>query len=324
MAAGSPGNPNYPYAGAHFALELGKEQDAGLFKSIEGGGVKTDVMTYQQGGNYDRWRQLGKVKFEDIKVQVGMSMTDIFYKWIDDFFAGTANRKDGAIVAADFFYNVRARREFKAAMIKELAFPKFEGKDNSPAYMTVTIAIEDMVFSAGDNKKMDQANIQAQKSWTSNNFHFTIDSFEATTDECVKVDGFTVKQNIIEYHSGGRRGPTLTPSAIDFPNLTFYIPEPHAKPLLDHYTKTGIRDAGSIAAAPKDYLNGSLVTFDNAKTEQFTLHFYNALILSAAPDKAESSTEDTKLIKFDLFVERMDFKNLRNTANGTPAASAKS
>src|ERR1700759_2772976 len=112
MAAGPPGNPNNPYAGAHFALELGKSSDAGLFKSIEGGGVKTDVMTYQQGGIYDRWRQLGKVKFEDIKVQVGMSMSDAFYTWIDDFFAGKPTRKAGAIVAADFFYNVRARREF--------------------------------------------------------------------------------------------------------------------------------------------------------------------------------------------------------------------
>lgn len=322
MAAGSPGNPNFPYAGAHFALELDKAQDAGLFKSIEGGGVKTDVMTYQQGGIYDRWRQLGKVKFEDIKVQVGMSMSDPFYTWIDDFFAGAANRKDGAIVAADFFYNVRARREFKAAMIKELAFPKFEGKDNSPAYMTVTIAIEDMVFTAGDNTKLDPANIQAQKSWTSNNFHFIIDGHTPTSDECVKVDGFTVKQTIVEYHSGGRRGPTLTPSAIDFPNLTFYIPEPHAGPLLDMYTKFGIRDAGSSATKPNEMLTGSLVTFDNSKTEQFTLHFYGGQILSAAPEKAESSTEDTKLVKFEMSVEKMDFKNLRNTANGSPPTVA--
>src|SRR5215475_13637624 len=131
-----------PYAAAHFALELDNNTDGGLFRSIEGGGVKSDVMTYQQGGIYDRWRQVGKVKFEDIKLQVGMSMSQLFYTWVADFVAGKATRKDGAIVAADFSYKARARREFKAAMIKELAFPKLEAKDTtSPAYMNVTIAV---------------------------------------------------------------------------------------------------------------------------------------------------------------------------------------
>ena len=70
------------YAAAHFALELDTKKDVGLFRSIEGGGVKTDVMTYQNGSNYDRWRQLGKPKFEDIKIQTGMSMSRPFLMWL--------------------------------------------------------------------------------------------------------------------------------------------------------------------------------------------------------------------------------------------------
>ena len=98
------------YAAAHFALELDGKQDVGLFRSIEGGGVKADVMTYQNGTNYDRWRQLGKQKYEDIKLQVGMSMSKPFYDWIEKFFDGKAERKSGAVVAADFYYKERARR----------------------------------------------------------------------------------------------------------------------------------------------------------------------------------------------------------------------
>ena len=69
--------PNSPrsYAAAHFALELDNKADVGLCKSIEGGSIKTEVMTFQGGGNYDRWRQLGKPKFEDVKLQVGMAMS---------------------------------------------------------------------------------------------------------------------------------------------------------------------------------------------------------------------------------------------------------
>jgi hypothetical protein len=69
---------NRAYAAAHFALELDGKDSVGLFRSIEGGGVRADVMTYQNGGTYDRWRQLGKPKFEDIKLQVGMSMSQPF------------------------------------------------------------------------------------------------------------------------------------------------------------------------------------------------------------------------------------------------------
>src|SRR5664279_1047379 len=103
-------NPNRSYAAAHFALELDGKDAVGLFRSIEGGGVRADVMTYQMGPNYDRWRQLGKPKFEDIKLQVGMAMSGPFYTWIAQFFAGQPDRKNGAIIAADFFYKERAPR----------------------------------------------------------------------------------------------------------------------------------------------------------------------------------------------------------------------
>ncbi|MEO8555009.1 MAG: phage tail protein, partial [Kofleriaceae bacterium] len=133
-------DPNRSYAAAHFALELDGKDTVGLFRSIEGGGVRADVMTYQNGANYDRWRQLGKPKFEDIKLQVGMAMSQPFYDWIAKFFDGKADRKTGAIVAADFYYKERARRDFTEAMIKELTFPKLDATDKNPAYMTVALA----------------------------------------------------------------------------------------------------------------------------------------------------------------------------------------
>jgi hypothetical protein len=74
------------YAAAHFALELDGKDEVGLFKSVEGGSIKTDVMTYQNGTSFDRWRQLGKPKFEDLKLQVGLSMCTPFYSWLAQFF----------------------------------------------------------------------------------------------------------------------------------------------------------------------------------------------------------------------------------------------
>src|SRR5215208_6468132 len=122
------GDENRAYAAAHFGIELDDtSKQVALFRSVEGGGVKADVMTYHHAINkesgFGRYRQLGRPKFDDLKLQVGMSMSQPFYEWLRDFFEGKPTRKNGAIVAADFYYKERARRNFTNAMIKELTFP---------------------------------------------------------------------------------------------------------------------------------------------------------------------------------------------------------
>src|SRR5690348_10960167 len=93
----SPAKRNDAFAAAHFALELDTIKEVGLFRSVEGGSVKADVMTYQNGPNYDRYRQLGRPKYDDVKLQVGMAMSRPFYSWIESFFTGKPERHNGAI-----------------------------------------------------------------------------------------------------------------------------------------------------------------------------------------------------------------------------------
>lgn len=296
------------YAAAHFALELDDKKDVGLFRSIEGGGVKADVMTYQNGANYERWRQIGKQKYEDIKLQVGMSMSEPFYAWIEKFFTGVPDRKNGAIVAADFYYKERARRTFKEALIKELTFPKLQADDKNAAYMNISLAVEDIVFTAGDGNTLAQVKgMEAQKHWKSNNFHFVLDGFEAACKRTTKIDAFTIKQNIIEHNTGGRQSAVKVPAGVDFPNLVFYVPEVDAQPLIDHFNDYAmIAKRKQKGHGPKK--TGSLVTFDNGGTQQFMLEFYETEILSVTPDKSDATSEEIKQVKFELFTERMTFK----------------
>jgi hypothetical protein len=295
-------NETRTYAAAHFALELHGFDGINVVRSIEGGGLKADVMTHQIGGTYERWRQLGKPKFEDIKLQIGTAMSEPFFKWITDFFDGKFERKNGAIVAGDFYYKERARREFTDAMITELVFPKLDGQDKSTAYMNVTLGVEDIVFKKGEGKSLNQnAGTENQKAWKACNFNFNIDGFECCK-RATKVDSFTVKQGIVEYHQGGRRSASKTPSAIDFPQLSFYLPEADAQPLADHFMKRASK--GEVPGR----LHGQIETFDNANTTKFTLEFFNADIINMQPDKADSSTEEIKQVKVDLYVEKMSFK----------------
>lgn len=301
---------NRAYAAAHFGLELDGKDSVGLFRSIEGGGVRAEVMTYQNGTGYDRWRQLGKPKFEDIKLQVGMSMSQPFYQWLTDFMAGVPTRKTGAIVAADFYYKERARRNFKAAMIKELTFPKLDGGDKNPAYMTVAISVEDIEFLKGTGRRVDAPQgFEKQKLWTACNFRFKLDDYAAACNRVTKVDSFTVKQQIAEYHAGGYKAAIKTPTAVEFPNISFYVPEADAQPFFDHMAKrVGYGGKGPGEVRPASKMHGSLECFDNSEKTLFTLEYFGADILSVTPDKSDAMSEEIKQVKVELYTEKMKFK----------------
>ena len=195
------------YAAAHFAMELDGSDEVGLFRNIDGGAIRADVMTHSVGGMYDRGKQLGKPKFEDFKLQVGMAMSKPFYGWISAFFRGEAPRKNGAVVAADFYYAERARREFTEAMIREITIPKFDGNDRGPVYMGVTIAPETIELRPGNasRKLAPPKGFDTQKLWTACNFSLSIDGLDQACARTSKIESFTVKQAMSEHAVGGIR-----------------------------------------------------------------------------------------------------------------------
>jgi hypothetical protein len=274
-------------------------------------------MTYQNAGNYERWRQLAKPKFENIKLQMGMGMSEPFYKWIEEFFTGKGTRKNGAIVAADFYYKERARREFSEALIAELTFPALNATDKNTAYMTVALAVEDIVFKKGDEGKELKMNkgYDTQKDWKACNFTFSLDGFAEACSRVTKIESFTVKQNILEYAAGGRRTLAKSPSVMEFPTISFSLPEIDAQPLLDHFKKRAV--GGEVPGR----LHGQIDTFDNAlgtKSAQshFMLEFFNADITNAQPDKSDAGSEEMKQIKFDLYTESMKFTYINGSGTG--------
>ncbi|HSN27521.1 MAG TPA: phage tail protein [Kofleriaceae bacterium] len=295
--------PPRAYAAAHFALELDGSK-VGLLKSIEGGSIKADVMAYQQGGYLNRWKQVGKPKFEDIKIQTGMAVSAPFLNWVRGFMKGDGVRKSGAVVAADFYYKERARRNFAGAMIKEVTIPKLDGQDKSPAYLGVTLAVEDLAFVAGGGQKIElqATGFDEQKVWTSCNFLLDLDGFK---DECkftTKIDSFTIKQNVLEYHSGGSVMPTkVYSSQVEYPNLVFYIPEANAAAFHTHVMEKTMKGALPTSRG------GTLHIQDNSKKDIFSIKFSDVEILGVTPDRMESTSEEIKQVKIECSVEHMEF-----------------
>jgi hypothetical protein len=183
-----------------------------------------------------------------------------------------------------------------------------QADDKNAAYMNIAISVEDIVFSAGDGNVLAQVKGMAdQKHWKSNNFRFTLDGFGDACRRTTKVDAFTIKQNIIEHNVGGRQSAVKVPSGVEFPNLVFYVPEVDAEPLIKHFNERAMIPKRTQRGHGANK-TGSLVTFDNGGTQQFELEFYETEILSIAPDKSDSTSEEIKQVKVEMFTERMTFK----------------
>jgi|SRR5580704_7599883 phage tail-like protein len=292
--------PKRTYAAAHFALELDTGGKVGLFRSIEGGSMKADVMTFQGGGAHGQFRQLGKPKFEDLKLQVGMAMSAPFYDWISRFFSGTPDTRSGAIIAADFYYNERARRTFSGAIIKEVGFPKLDATDKNAAFMSIGVAVEDIQFQVGNGAALDQyAGMMKQKLWTSCNFRFSLNGYDCS--RVSKIDAFTIKQNIIEHHVGGSRIPFKSISRVDVPNITIYVPEADAEPFYKRATEAARK------GQPTANLNGMIELLDNGGVTLAELAFRNSDIVGVTPDRSDATTEEIKQVKVEIYSEMMGF-----------------
>jgi len=300
---------NRAYAAAHFALELDQKKNVGLFKAIEGGGMKTELIKYQTGAQHPTFFRLGKPKYEDIKVQVGMAMSEPFYKWLESFFKGVPVRKTGAIIAADFRYYERARREFDQAMITEATFPKLDGNDKSPCYMNVTIAPETMVYKPGSRERIAQPEkLSAQKLWAACNFDMKIDKYPEACRRVTKIDSFTIKQKPIEYAQGMVRHAVKVPGRVEYPNITFYVPEADGQPFFDHHMKhTAL---GGVSDPTR--MTGEINTYDNQGGLLFTVRFAGGEIFNVTHDKSDASSEEIKQIKVEVCVETMTFEYVQN------------
>ncbi|HVK74970.1 MAG TPA: phage tail protein [Kofleriaceae bacterium] len=295
---------NSVYSSSFFELELDGNKDAVTsLRSIEGGGVKAEVINYQMGENGDVWRQLGKPKYDDIKITAGLSGSPDLWAWMSSFLKGTPERRNGAIVAGDANYKAKARREFFDALITEIAFPKWDGTDKNAANVNVTISPERITYAPGDGEIDVRAPDEArQRNVKACNFHFELDGFKEACARTAKVDAFSVKMKVIEHAFGTQLHASKVPGKFEWPNLVFYIPEVDAAPLRELHAKTvmkGERSPGRTA---------TLTFYNNAKADQGSFTFSGVHVFNVAAEKHDAGSEDVKLTKVECAVERIEVR----------------
>lgn len=300
------------YSSAHFSLHLDGSRVLATLRSIDGGSVKTEVVNYHSGDHGHIWRQLAKPKYEDIKIVASLASGGAFWEWLSQFVDGKGTRKTGALIAADYNYKEQAKRNFVDALIASIDFPKFDANDKNPANVTVTISPEKITYEKGSGQKIDDRDKDesAQQHVMACNFTFKYDGVPAdTTNRVSKVDAFSLKTKIIDYHYGGRMEPAKQAGKLEYPNLVFYLPEVDAAPFFKlHFGGDGGKGTVDGQRAPAK--SAHLTFHNNAMEQKGEITFERCHIFNVSSEKHDANSEDIRLTKVECAIEglKVDIK----------------
>lgn len=292
------------FVAGKYALEIDGLM-AGWVHSAEGGHAVADVVNEKLGPSHIAKKHIGGVKYEDISIDMGFSMSKAVYAWIAASWSAQYQRKNGAIVAADFDLNAKSEREFFNALITETTIPACDGASKEPAYMTVKFAPEYTRWKAASGKFSGGATAKdsPQRLWLPSNFRLEIDGLDCT--KVNKIDAFTVKQSIVESPVGEVRDYLKEPAALEFPNLRVQFSEASAaswRAWFESFVIGGNSDDSQEKSGTLTFLS------PNRQTELAKVQFFNVGIFKLSDDPPPDGDDSAAKIRrwtADLYVERM-------------------
>lgn len=183
------------FTSGKFSLEL-DGVNCGAIAGVTGGDLDYDVVRdVVVGSDGIQRKHIGQPKYEDFTIQIGSNMSEGFYSWIQDSWDKKYVRKNGAIIAADFNYKEKARREFTDALITEVTIPALDTFLPSGVPVRGTISVKFSAASVADVPGSGAPVIAAKhKAWLCSNFRLIVQGVDTT--RVASIDSFTWKQSV--------------------------------------------------------------------------------------------------------------------------------
>jgi phage tail-like protein len=298
-------NTKRSFTAGRFAMDLGGSF-AGWISSIEGGHATSDVVVEKLGGDMLQHKHLAGVKYEDISVNCGTSMSKAFYSWIQASLDHKTVRNDGAIITADYESKEIGRLNFFKALITEVGFPALDAASKDAAKMTIKFAPEytRQITKTGGAVQAPVGKGE-QKKWHPSNFRLKIDGLDQACPKVNKIEALTIKQKVIENPIGEFRDYEKEPASIEYPNLVITCAESHADQLFAWHEDFVIKGNNG-----QDKEKGGTLEFltPDLATVLFTLTFSGLGIFKLTPEKVEAGSENIRRVKAELYCEQITFK----------------
>ena len=278
-------------------LQLGT-MNMGALRSVEGGWVSAKVMNRAEAGLYYFKKELAEATYDDVVLEIGLSMKSDVYAWINDTWTGKLARKDGAIVLADFNGTVQQQRDFTDAVVTETTIPACDASSKEPGFLTVKFAAETVRNAKGSGKLAGGVN--PPKGFTTSNFRFVIDGLDAS--KVVRVDAFKVTNSVPVQTVGQLKEPEFRPR-LGFGEIALTIPAASAsgwEKWADDFIVKGNNDDADEKSAMLGLFAADM------KTYLAHVDFFNVGIFRY--DDAPVGTADgTKHVIAHLYCERAEF-----------------
>ncbi len=287
------------YSAGHFSLEIGG-QTAGYLKSIEGGGVKAEVVETQQPGETFANKHITGVLFEEVSIQVDLSLDPLFYQWISDTLKRKKARRDISVVSVDSSYKVRGREDFTNALITEITFPACDGASKEPAYLTVKFAPENVRFTKGDGSKLKGPVTTKKKKWLSSNFRLQIDGLDCS--RVTNIAPFTIQQLVAADDIGAGREREKQPVRLEFGDLIISSLETGAQTFMDWQEDFLIK--GNCGDEMEK--SGTLTYLAPDQSEMGAISFSHLGIFRFALARRDDSSDLPRRVEAGLYVEQVE------------------
>jgi len=301
-----------------FFLELGGVK-AGWLHSAEGGHATSDVVVEKLGPDRIERKHLGGVKYEDIVLQCGLSMSPAIYDWIGESLKNNYLRKDGSIHVVNHDLQAVSQRKFSQALITDFCVPGCDADAKDEAFMTLKFHADSVTLPQPASGSLVDFVVKnaRHKRWIPSNFRLTIDGIDCT--RVARIDPLRFKQKPVEVPIGEERDYQKVPASVETPNLVVVFPESHSKSLSDWHEDFVIRGNNG-----NDHEKSGALEFlsPDGQTVLGTIRFFNLGIFRLVPDTATPKNCDCELcrtvvagansrdagrwLKAEMYCERME------------------
>lgn len=287
--------------------------NCGNVKGVSGGKISAEVRDEKLGsGNYST-KQLGAVKYNDLKVPIGFNLPKSVFSWISDFCKYSNNQKDCQLSYQDFSKAIKTQMLFSNCLISSITIPECNGQSEDEGSLTLILTPESIneIIPA----KPISANFEKnQKNWQSSDFIFEIDGKECK--EVIRIEPFTIKASVIEDNVGLEQIIQNKPSKLIFPNLKITISDSGSKYwkdwandfIIKGNNKSGNAKIGHLYFLPRNSKSNTL----DRNNALGLVTFHNLGICSFGITSDETGSRKDLSYQVELYCESMDF-----SANGT-------
>ena len=290
------------FTGGQFAFMADGSEFLGFVKKVSGGTAKAEVATHNLGPSLLQKKHISTISFEDITCEVGLGMAKAMYEWIQATFDQGTVSKSGEIHACNAEGSSMAVREYRDALITEVAMPALDGSSKEPAYMTLKISPEEIKYLPGTGAKIEGKIAPATKKWLCSNFR--IDLGKLPCARVSKIDAWTWKAKTTKDEVGQFRIATKHVSAVEVPNLKLTISTADIKDWQDWH-KSFLIDGN---CSETDELSGSITFLSpNLKEELGRVELQNVGMVSMENEGFEANKEGVSRFTVELYVEQMKF-----------------